>query len=163
MAGGGVNRDIAFDAVGNLYVVNNNIELLRVYSPVGANTSFTDSLVPLGAINVVPEPGSLLLVDSPFEAKETLKAIPEARWNGKHRAWAYPSSIQHLVMLKRALGDALRLDVTAQRLVNEARASKAAEQQARAVLSREPCPMPLARQLVTTYQSWTDTQGRASA
>lgn len=40
---------------------------------------------------------------------------------------------------------------------------RAAEQQARAVLSREPCPMPLARQLVTTYQSWTDTQGRASA
>lgn len=32
-----------------------------------------------------------------------------------------------------------------------------AEQQARAVLSREPSPMPLARQLVTTYQSWTDT------
>lgn len=74
--------------------------------------------------------GSLLLVDSPFEAKETLKAIPEARWNGKHRAWAYPVSIQHLIMLKRALGDALRLDATAQRLVNEARASKAAEQQA---------------------------------
>lgn len=35
-----------------------------------------------------------------------------------------------------------------------------AEKQARAVLSRQPCPMPLARQLVTTYQSWTDTQGR---
>ena len=39
----------------------------------------------------------------------------------------------------------------------------AAERQARAVLSREPCPMPLARQLVTTYQSWTDTQGRVPA
>ena len=39
----------------------------------------------------------------------------------------------------------------------------AAERQARAVLSREPCPMPLARQLVTTYQSWTDTQGKVSA
>ena len=39
----------------------------------------------------------------------------------------------------------------------------AAERQARAVLSREPCPMPLARQLVTTYQSWTDTQGRAAS
>ncbi|HHU08419.1 MAG TPA: hypothetical protein GXZ60_00120 [Intrasporangiaceae bacterium] len=38
-----------------------------------------------------------------------------------------------------------------------------AERQARSVLSREPCPMPLARQLVTTYQSWTDTQGREIA
>jgi len=74
--------------------------------------------------------GSLLLVDSPFEAKETLKAIPEARWNAKHRAWTYPATIQHLVMLKRALGDALRLDATAQRLVNEARAAKAAEREA---------------------------------
>ena len=43
--------------------------------------------------------GALLLVESPFEAKETLKAIPEARWNSKHRAWAYPSTIQHLAML----------------------------------------------------------------
>src|SRR5690606_5988920 len=74
--------------------------------------------------------GALLLVESPFEAKETLKAIPEARWNSKHRAWAYPSTIQHLAMLKRALGDALRLDATAQRLVDEARAAKAAEQEA---------------------------------
>ncbi|MCA1781247.1 MAG: hypothetical protein ABR500_08735 [Dermatophilaceae bacterium] len=40
---------------------------------------------------------------------------------------------------------------------------RAAERQARAVLSREPCPMPLARQLVTTYQSWTDTEGKESA
>jgi len=54
------NRDVAFDAVGNLYVVNNTIEQLRVFSPAGANTSFTDSLAPIGAINVVPEPGSLL-------------------------------------------------------------------------------------------------------
>lgn len=54
------NRDIAFDAVGNLYVVNNSIEWLRVYSPAGANTAFTDSLAPIGAIQVVPEPGSLL-------------------------------------------------------------------------------------------------------
>ena len=38
-----------------------------------------------------------------------------------------------------------------------------AERQARAVLSREPCPMPLARQLVTTYQSWTDAAGKESA
>jgi len=72
--------------------------------------------------------GALLLVDSPFEAKETLKSIPEARWNSRHRAWTYPVSIQHLVMLKCALGDALRLDASAQRLVDDARASKVAEQ-----------------------------------
>jgi hypothetical protein len=40
---------------------------------------------------------------------------------------------------------------------------RTAERQARAVLGRRPCPMPLARQLVTTYQSWTDTQGKESA
>ena len=40
---------------------------------------------------------------------------------------------------------------------------RTAERQARAVLGREPCPMPLARQLVTTYQSWTDASGKESA
>lgn len=38
-----------------------------------------------------------------------------------------------------------------------------AEGQARAVLGRQPCPMALARQLVTTYQSWTDAEGKESA
>lgn len=56
-----------------------------------------------------------------------------------------------LVVKARSLGVAEDPDV------------RQAEQQARAVLSREPSPMPLARQLVTTYQSWTDTQGRTSA
>ena len=56
-----------------------------------------------------------------------------------------------LVVKAEALGVAHHEDV------------QAAEKQARAVLNREPCPMPLARQLVTTYQSWTDTEGRVSA
>lgn len=56
-----------------------------------------------------------------------------------------------LVVKARGLGVADHEDVLA------------AEKQARAVLSREPSPMPLARQLVTTYQSWTDAAGRASA
>lgn len=85
--------------------------------------------LPIGSCYVRAE-GALLLVDSPYEAKKTLKGIPEARWIGKHRAWAYPATIQHLVLLKRALGDALRLDASAQRLVNEARAAKRAEQAA---------------------------------
>lgn len=56
-----------------------------------------------------------------------------------------------LVVKARGLGVAEHEDVLA------------AEKQARAVLSREPSPLPLARQLVTTYQSWTDAEGRASA
>ncbi|MDO9456639.1 hypothetical protein [Nocardioides sp.] len=35
----------------------------------------------------------------------------------------------------------------------------AAERQARDVLARRPAPMTLARQLVTTYQTWVDAQG----
>ena len=56
-----------------------------------------------------------------------------------------------LVVKARGLGVAEHDDVVA------------AEKQARTVLSREPSPMPLARQLVTTYQSWTDAEGRATA
>ena len=35
---------------------------------------------------------------------------------------------------------------------------EAAERQARDVLARRPAPMALARQLVTTYQTWVDAQ-----
>lgn len=38
----------------------------------------------------------------------------------------------------------------------------AAEQQARDVLARRPCPVPIARQLVTTYQTWVDAQGQTT-
>ncbi|MGB7157600.1 MAG: FlgD immunoglobulin-like domain containing protein [Tepidisphaeraceae bacterium] len=60
----GTNRDIAFDAVGNLYVVNNTSETLKIFSPGdGVNSDFTNSLAPLGAINVlVPEPSSLAVL-----------------------------------------------------------------------------------------------------
>ena len=60
----GTNRDIAFDAVGNLYVVNNSSETLKIFSPGdGANFDFTNSLAPLGAITVVvPEPSSLAVL-----------------------------------------------------------------------------------------------------
>jgi hypothetical protein len=53
--------------------------------------------------------------------------------------------LEALVVKARAIGVADTEDV------------RLAEQQARSVLARQPCPMPLARQLVTTYQSWTDT------
>lgn len=56
-----------------------------------------------------------------------------------------------LVVKAGALGVAAHEDV------------QTAERQARTVLNRQPCPMPLARQLVTTYQSWTDAQGKESA
>ncbi|MDO5501938.1 MAG: hypothetical protein Q4G67_02075 [Actinomycetia bacterium] len=55
-----------------------------------------------------------------------------------------------LALLDALVGKATSLGVAAEPDV------RAAEDQARAVLSREPSPMPLARQLVTTYQSWTD-------
>lgn len=38
----------------------------------------------------------------------------------------------------------------------------AAERQARDVLGRRPCPVPIARQLVTTYQTWVDAQGQTT-
>ncbi|MCC6484502.1 MAG: PEP-CTERM sorting domain-containing protein [Armatimonadetes bacterium] len=59
---GSVNfgRDISMDAVGNVYVSSSGNAKVKIYSPGGANSSFTESLAPLGAIHVVPEPGSLL-------------------------------------------------------------------------------------------------------
>jgi hypothetical protein len=42
-AAAGPTRDVAFDAAGNLYIVNNNIELLRVFSPGGRWVSTTGS------------------------------------------------------------------------------------------------------------------------
>lgn len=58
---GSTNTDVSFDAVGNVYVGNRSSERVRVWSPgTGANSSFTNSLAPLGAIQVVPEPGSLM-------------------------------------------------------------------------------------------------------
>lgn len=53
-------RDIAMDAVGNVYVSTSGYARVKIYSPGGANSSFTNSLAPLGAIQVVPEPGSLM-------------------------------------------------------------------------------------------------------
>jgi len=42
-ASAGPTRDVAFDAAGNLYMVNNNIELLRAYSPGGRWVATTGS------------------------------------------------------------------------------------------------------------------------
>ncbi|HOW69668.1 MAG TPA: FlgD immunoglobulin-like domain containing protein [Phycisphaerae bacterium] len=59
--GGTACRDLAFDAVGNLYVVNNSIERLKIFSPGdGVNSAFTDSFAVLGSIAVTPEPATLL-------------------------------------------------------------------------------------------------------
>ena len=49
--GGGSNRDVAFDAVGNLYTVNSSIEWWRVYSPPGGSNS--TSLKSTFTVNVV--------------------------------------------------------------------------------------------------------------
>ncbi len=53
------NTDVAFDAVGNLYVTNRSSERLRVWSPPNlentpyrSNESYTDSLAPLGALTI---------------------------------------------------------------------------------------------------------------
>lgn len=42
-AAAGPTRDVAFDAAGNLYIVNNNIERLRVFSPGGRWVATTGS------------------------------------------------------------------------------------------------------------------------
>ena len=49
------NRDLAFDAAGNLYVVDNTNERLWAYSPSGANSYTTQSWF---TFNGVPEPSS---------------------------------------------------------------------------------------------------------
>ncbi|MEJ5296946.1 MAG: PEP-CTERM sorting domain-containing protein, partial [Armatimonadota bacterium] len=48
-------RDIAFDAAGNLYTVDNLTEWLRIWSPAGANSFTTESW-----FEIVPEPASVL-------------------------------------------------------------------------------------------------------
>jgi len=48
-------RDIAFDAAGNLYTVDNITEWLRIWSPAGPNTFTTESW-----FEIVPEPASVL-------------------------------------------------------------------------------------------------------
>ncbi len=74
--------------------------------------------------------GNLLLIESPYEAKALLQEVPEGRWNRKHRAWAYPATIQHLRLLKHALGEAFALHPTARELINQAKASAESEQAA---------------------------------
>jgi len=58
----GTNRDVAFDAAGNLYVVNSSAERLRVWSPGGPSTTITGSDGSFQVINAVPEPTSLALL-----------------------------------------------------------------------------------------------------
>jgi len=43
VSGNSGGRDVAFDAAGNLYVINNNIERLRVFSPGGTTRAITRS------------------------------------------------------------------------------------------------------------------------
>jgi hypothetical protein len=68
--GSTTNTDVAFDAVGNLYVTNRSAERLRLWSPPNglvsgrnyvANAFSTNSLGPLGTIRVAPEPASAML------------------------------------------------------------------------------------------------------
>ncbi len=55
-------RDLAFDAVGNIYTVDNSTERLRIWSPGdGANWYTTESY-----FTIVPEPATLLLLGVPM-------------------------------------------------------------------------------------------------
>jgi len=55
------NRDVAFDAAGNLYVVDNITERLQIWSPPdGPNSFTTDSY-----FDIVPEPATVLLLGVP--------------------------------------------------------------------------------------------------
>ncbi len=70
------NTDVAFDAVGNLYVTNRSSERIRVWSPPNVeietfnryrgNESYTDSLAPLGALTIS---SSVLLGDHNGDGK----------------------------------------------------------------------------------------------
>ncbi|MBI4579437.1 MAG: hypothetical protein HY718_07020 [Planctomycetes bacterium] len=56
IASNATNRDVAWDAAGNLYIVDNNTEYLYVYSPGGANGFTTESWF------TIPEPGMTLFL-----------------------------------------------------------------------------------------------------
>ncbi len=61
VASNATNRDVAFDAAGNLYVVDNITERLQIYSPgMGANMFATESY-----FTVIPEPATLLILGVP--------------------------------------------------------------------------------------------------
>jgi len=55
----GYTRDVAFDAAGNVYVVSNSSETLRIWSPGGDWLATTGSD---GSFTLVPEPGALMLL-----------------------------------------------------------------------------------------------------
>ncbi len=50
-------REVAFDAAGNIYTVDDSAEWLRIWSPAGANGFTTESY-----FTVVPEPSTLVLL-----------------------------------------------------------------------------------------------------
>ncbi len=55
----GLSRDVSFDAAGNLYVVSNSSETLRIWSPGGDWLAITRSD---GTFSLLPEPASMLLL-----------------------------------------------------------------------------------------------------
>lgn len=62
---GNRGRDLAFDAAGNLVVVDNTVEYARFFSPGGyteATTAWDGSEWSFNVIPVIPEPGSLSLL-----------------------------------------------------------------------------------------------------
>lgn len=54
-------RDVAFDAAGNLYMVDNITERMQIYSPGGANGFTTESY-----FTITPEPATILLLSLPI-------------------------------------------------------------------------------------------------
>jgi hypothetical protein len=55
-------REVAFDAAGNIYTVDNSTEWLRIWSPGDGGNFFTTE----SYFNIVPEPASLLLIGIPM-------------------------------------------------------------------------------------------------
>lgn len=64
-AAAGPTRDVTFDAAGNLYIVNNNIELLRVFSPGGRWVATTGS------------DGTFLITNPPVALPEIALSAPQ--------------------------------------------------------------------------------------
>ena len=59
---GNRGRDLAFDAAGNMVVVDNNIEYARFFSPGGYTEATTEWDGSQWSFTVIPEPGSLSLL-----------------------------------------------------------------------------------------------------
>lgn len=76
------------------------------------------------SITVPPDLGRIA-VEAPFTYKETLKALPNSRWDSTRKAWTYPPSAESAASIYKALGQVqLVVDPHFRRLLEEAKEAR---------------------------------------